>query len=112
MGLVFRPVVQNLFFHVALKKKMGVTNELLIRVNAEMEGVDLQICSAKTNLAKAYFKGNSSLFSHSHISNFRIFSSFFPSTLLALPAAYFLAYKTHFAMYLIARCQLLAKDPY
>ena len=102
-------MVQNLFFVVALKKKMGVTNELLIRVNADMEGVDLQICSAKTNLAKAYFKGNSSLFSHSHISNFRIFTSFSSSTLLAV---YFLAYKTHSAMYLIARCQLLTKGQY
>ena len=36
---------------------MGVSEELLIRVTAEMEGVDLQICSVKTNLAKACFKG-------------------------------------------------------
>ena len=36
---------------------MGVSEELLIRVNAEMEGVDLKICSVKTNLAKACFKG-------------------------------------------------------
>lgn len=46
------------FVFTALKKKLGVTNELLIRVTAEMEGVNLQICSSKTNLAKAYFKGN------------------------------------------------------
>jgi len=44
----------------ALKMKLGVTNELLIRITAKMEGVDLQICSSKRDLAKAYFKGLSS----------------------------------------------------
>ena len=49
-------------FVLALKERMGVTNELLIRITAQMEGVDLQICSSKTNLAKAYFKGMSCYF--------------------------------------------------
>ena len=45
------------FFIADLKNKMGVTNELLVRIKAEMEGVDVKICSAKLNLATAYFKG-------------------------------------------------------
>ena len=49
--------LNNLNFFAALKKKLGVTNERLIIVTAQMEGVDLQICSSKVKLAKACFKG-------------------------------------------------------
>ncbi len=40
-----------------LKQNMGVTEELLIRIKAEMEGVVLEVCSSKVHLAEACFKG-------------------------------------------------------
>eukprot|EP00794_Sanderia_malayensis_P015967 gene15967-17573_t len=43
-----------------MKVKMGVTDELMIRIKAEMEGVVLEVCSSKVHLAEACFKGLSS----------------------------------------------------
>ena len=42
---------------IELKMSAGIKEETQIRIDAEMDGVELRICSAKTNLTEAYLKG-------------------------------------------------------